>query len=158
VRPDGQQVSWRTATPLRFDLPFLIDDLTPRQLRVPGGTSSRHANQLISIDGVFMVVIDLYNSRLGYSHLLALEPDREAPSGETGIVSETIRIGSSHINLVDLNSLQNAGPLRRYIGTRPGRPYALQLRNDQGESHYLVRDPVRGYELSASTPEVLTAW
>jgi hypothetical protein len=105
-----------------------------------------------------MVVVDLYNSRLGFSQLLALEPDRGGPSGETGTASETIHLGSSHINLVDLNSLQNAGPIRRYIGTRPGRPYALQLRTDQGESHYLVYDPVRGFELSASTPEVLTTW
>lgn len=35
VRPDGQQVSWRTAHPENPRLPFLIQDLTPRQLRVP---------------------------------------------------------------------------------------------------------------------------
>jgi len=35
VRPDGQQVSWRTAHPEHADLPFLIQDLTPRPLRVP---------------------------------------------------------------------------------------------------------------------------
>lgn len=35
VRPDGQQVSWRTAHPDNARLPFLIQDLTPRGLRVP---------------------------------------------------------------------------------------------------------------------------
>jgi hypothetical protein len=35
VRPDGQQVSWRTAHPENPQLPFLIQDTTPRELRVP---------------------------------------------------------------------------------------------------------------------------
>ena len=35
VRPDGEQVSWRTAHPENPRLPFLIQDQTPRQLRVP---------------------------------------------------------------------------------------------------------------------------
>jgi catechol 2,3-dioxygenase-like lactoylglutathione lyase family enzyme len=35
VRPDGQQVSWRTAHPENPRLPFLIQDTTPRALRVP---------------------------------------------------------------------------------------------------------------------------
>jgi len=35
VRPDGQQVSWRTAHPENSQLPFLIQDLSPRTLRVP---------------------------------------------------------------------------------------------------------------------------
>ena len=35
ARPDGQQVSWRTAHLENPRLPFLIQDLTPRQLRVP---------------------------------------------------------------------------------------------------------------------------
>lgn len=38
VRPDGQQVSWRTAHPENPRLPFLIQDQTPRQLRVPPPT------------------------------------------------------------------------------------------------------------------------
>jgi catechol 2,3-dioxygenase-like lactoylglutathione lyase family enzyme len=45
VRPDGQQVSWRTAHPDNAQQPFLIQDATPRTLRVPppneglGGTA-----------------------------------------------------------------------------------------------------------------------
>jgi hypothetical protein len=127
-------------------------------LRVPGGTSCRHANQLVGIDGIFILVIDLDKSRLGYSQLLALEPDRRGPSGETGIESETIRLGSSHITLLDSNTLQNTGNIPSFLASRPGRPYALQLRTDKGQSHYLVHDPVRGYELSASASEVLNAW
>lgn len=35
VRPDGRQVSWRTAHPEHPRIPFLIQDQTPRELRVP---------------------------------------------------------------------------------------------------------------------------
>jgi len=38
VRPDGQQVSWQTAHPENSELPFLIQDTTPRALRVPPPT------------------------------------------------------------------------------------------------------------------------
>ncbi len=38
VRPDGQQVAWRTAHPEDVRLPFLIQDLTPREVRVPPPT------------------------------------------------------------------------------------------------------------------------
>src|SRR5262249_20947849 len=35
VRPDGQVVRWRTAHPDDSRLPFLIEDITSRELRVP---------------------------------------------------------------------------------------------------------------------------
>jgi hypothetical protein len=35
LRPDGQRVIWRTAHPDDTRLPFLIQDQTPRELRVP---------------------------------------------------------------------------------------------------------------------------
>ena len=44
--PDGTNVRWRTAR-IRQEgriLPFLIEDLTPRELRVPGGPATRHPN------------------------------------------------------------------------------------------------------------------
>jgi hypothetical protein len=43
TRPDGVVLRWRTAR-LTPPLPFLIEDVTPRELRVPGGTAARHAN------------------------------------------------------------------------------------------------------------------
>ncbi len=35
VRPDGQTISWRLAVPDDPELPFLVEDVTPRALRVP---------------------------------------------------------------------------------------------------------------------------
>ena len=44
--PDGTKVRWRSAR-IRQEgriFPFLIEDLTPRELRVPGGPATRHQN------------------------------------------------------------------------------------------------------------------
>jgi catechol 2,3-dioxygenase-like lactoylglutathione lyase family enzyme len=49
--PDGTEIRWRVAR-IRQDgrlLPFLIEDLTPRPARVPGGPAAAHANGAIGI-------------------------------------------------------------------------------------------------------------
>ncbi len=53
LRPDGLAIAWRVA---RLDppLPFLIEDLTARELRVPGGDAARHAN---GTTGVAQIVL-----------------------------------------------------------------------------------------------------
>lgn len=43
TRPDGVRITWRAAL-LRPPLPFLIEDVTDRALRVPGGAAAAHAN------------------------------------------------------------------------------------------------------------------
>src|SRR4029077_7639969 len=42
IRPDGIELKWRTAV-LRAPLPFVIEDTTARDLRVPGGAAAEHA-------------------------------------------------------------------------------------------------------------------
>ena len=43
TRPDGVRLMWRTAR-LVAPLPFLIEDVTARDLRVPSGDAATHAN------------------------------------------------------------------------------------------------------------------
>jgi hypothetical protein len=43
TRPDGVAIAWRVVR-LRKPLPFLIEDLTTRGLRVPSGDGAKHAN------------------------------------------------------------------------------------------------------------------
>jgi hypothetical protein len=44
--PDGQEIRWRSASIHQEGrtLPFLIEDLTPRETRVPGGSDTDHPN------------------------------------------------------------------------------------------------------------------
>ena len=57
IRPDGVELKWRTAV-LKPPLPFVIEDLTPRELRVPGGAATEHAN---GASGIAAVVVGTTN-------------------------------------------------------------------------------------------------
>ena len=62
LRPDGQRLDWQT---IRFDgasspaLPFYCFDLTERQLRVPGGDATNHANGVTGVAGMTVIVSDM---------------------------------------------------------------------------------------------------
>jgi len=53
TRPDGIRVAWRVAR-LEKPLPFLIQDLTARELRVPGSGAARHANGTTGVAGIVL--------------------------------------------------------------------------------------------------------
>ena len=53
TRPDGLRVAWRSAR-LVSPLPFLIQDVTARELRVPSGEAARHANGTSGIASVIV--------------------------------------------------------------------------------------------------------
>jgi hypothetical protein len=52
--PDGTNIRWRSARIRQKGrvLPFLIEDLTPRDLRVPGGPETRHPNGAVGVSGL----------------------------------------------------------------------------------------------------------
>jgi len=57
VRPDGERVWWKVAG-LEKPLPSLIEDVTPRDLRVPGGAAARHRNGTAGIARVLVGATD----------------------------------------------------------------------------------------------------
>lgn len=72
VRPDGQQVSWRTAHPEDPRLPFLIQDTTPRSLRVP--PSPGGLNGSTQVGWVEVGAADLQPAITAYTQLLGERP------------------------------------------------------------------------------------
>ena len=60
-RPDGVTIRWRLSWPPpdAEGLPFLIEDLTPRELRVPAGDNRRHANGAQGIAELTLAANDL---------------------------------------------------------------------------------------------------
>jgi len=70
TRPDGVSVRWRAAF-LRAPLPFLIEDLTPRDLRVPGGEAVRHANGVTGIATLVVAARDQRSVDKSYERLRA---------------------------------------------------------------------------------------
>jgi hypothetical protein len=68
IRPDGVTLRWRTAL-LAPPLPFLIEDLTPRDRRVPGGAAARHANGTTGIASVVIGCRDLAGAERAFARL-----------------------------------------------------------------------------------------
>lgn len=61
TRPDGVALRWRSSRIGQSDreLPFLIEDVTPRSLRVPSGDAAEHPNGAIGIEQLIVHVADL---------------------------------------------------------------------------------------------------
>lgn len=98
-RPDGQELRWRTVRfrqrPGDAALPFIIQDVTARELRVPGGAATQHRLPVAGIAGVTVVVRDLEPASERYVGLL----------GASGVPSNDeqrmrIPVGSQWIELV----------------------------------------------------------
>lgn len=80
-RPDGERVAWRSATIEGENpgaLPFLIQDVTPRETRVPGGDAARHANGVRGIGSVALAIRNLAAAVGRYNALAGVDE----PSGE----------------------------------------------------------------------------
>lgn len=91
TRPDGLRIAWRSAR-LVAPLPFLIQDVTGRELRVPSGEAAVHANRTRGIANVFVgardaaLITDRY-ARLrqrGAPHIEIAAADRD------GVVDVTL--------------------------------------------------------------------
>ena len=77
IRPDGVELKWRTAV-LKPPLPFVIEDITARDLRVPGGAATEHANGATGIASVAVGAVDIGDAEWRYAALR----ERGAPQVE----------------------------------------------------------------------------
>jgi catechol 2,3-dioxygenase-like lactoylglutathione lyase family enzyme len=68
ITPSGVELTWRTAV-LKPPLPFIIEDLTPREFRVPGGAAADHANGAVGIASVVIGTTDLADTEWRYAAL-----------------------------------------------------------------------------------------
>src|SRR3989442_7762094 len=75
IKPDGVELKWRTAV-LKPPLPFVIEDLTPRELRVPGGAAAEHANGATGIASVVLGAVDIGEVEWRYAALRARGPPK----------------------------------------------------------------------------------
>jgi catechol 2,3-dioxygenase-like lactoylglutathione lyase family enzyme len=96
--PDGTNIRWRSAR-IRQEgriFPFLIEDLTLRELRVPGGPETRHPNGAI-----------------GISHLEISAPDKESAANSFAALADKappVRLGSCTLRTVEARDEDAQGP------------------------------------------------
>lgn len=151
IRPDGNEIKWRTAVPDTVDLPFLIDDLTPREIRVPNVDDDYHANGILGIKGVIVLVANLVESMAHYRTMLALEPDTQPQFPQPGTQSSEYKLG--HRFLTIIGALPGNSALRDILKPRKARPVGIFFKSssdDQKDLLALTYLPKRGATLSRS--------
>lgn len=74
-RPDGVRLAWKLALPMSRELPFLIEDVTPTERRVPSDPEMRkHANGANAVTSVEIAVGSVPEALLVWRHWLDLAP------------------------------------------------------------------------------------
>jgi Glyoxalase-like domain len=123
--PDGVEIRWRSAK-MRQEgrlLPFLIEDLTPRELRVPGGPAAKHPN-----------------GASGFTRLEISAPDVEVAAASLAMLLETdtgspVRLGTGVLS-----------PVATEDEDVPPGPSAVELAGEAGISREL--DPLLTHGVS----------
>jgi catechol 2,3-dioxygenase-like lactoylglutathione lyase family enzyme len=113
--PDGEEIRWRNARIRQGGrlLPFLIEDLTPRRLRVPGGAAAGHPN---GATGVSRLEISAPDVTQAVSPLSAL-------ADTTSDVDTPVRLGACVLSPVamEMGDLKGPGPSAvELVGAEPG--------------------------------------
>ncbi len=128
LRTDGLRIAWRVArlnTGGAERLPFLIDDITAHDLRVPRGEDAIHANGVTGIAGVTVAVSSRAASAL-YRGLLG-DPDPTK-------TSTRYWVGDQFVDLVDADS--GVPEVDGFVASRGSGPFQVTLRGP---------DPIPGF-------------
>ncbi len=131
-RPDGREIAWKTATPAgdeTFGLPFLIEDVTDRALRVPGGAGLAHPNGVEYLQTLVVAVRDLEAATEKHRALFGTEPRplEVSPSGH-GAEGVSFKVGPHR---VELHMPTMPGGLTDVLDARGDGPYEVIFRGGQ---------------------------
>lgn len=125
VRPDGYQLTWVLSIPRggqRGVAPFLIQDETPREERVP--RQHRHANGVTGIGTVTVVVSALGPVRGWYGAVLG-QAGRDVARDALGAAGAAFTVGPHTLEF--LSPRDTGSPLAEWLKTRGESPYSATL-------------------------------
>lgn len=150
LRPDGQQIAWHSLMLGRGvghpALPFVIEDATPRELRVPSGPATRHHLPVTQVAGLTLVVANLAEAAAAFAGLLGAEGSSAEPSVEGGRGALRFELGRQWLELVQ--PADDSGPLGRWVQARGEGPYEVVLGDDgtaaPGSGELLGVEPTHG--------------
>lgn len=130
ARPDGTRLAWRGAfAPSGSALPFLIQDLTPRKLRVPQGEITDHPNGVRGIARVIVGVSDVNSTAKSYGKLLAIDPPASYTDRDLEAETAEMKIAPSRVVLAQPQSADL--PLALQVERRGSGIYAAWLLVDE---------------------------
>jgi hypothetical protein len=126
LRPDGEQLAWKTARSLRSDVPFLCGDVTPRRLRVPEGEVRKHRNGVTGVAGLTIAVRHLAVSVGRYRALLGSDPLERGALPGLGVETVQFDLGSQIVSLAAPRS-GAAADLDSHLAARGEGPFAVSF-------------------------------
>jgi hypothetical protein len=129
-RPDGQQIDWKMAS-LQSEpatkLPFIIEDVTPRNLRVPDGDASVHPLGITGVAGLTVVVNDLAVSAAAYEKVVGSEGAASTPVIDGVKAAKRFTLSSGQwIELVQ--PVDGSSDLGQFLASRGECPYEVVLK------------------------------
>jgi catechol 2,3-dioxygenase-like lactoylglutathione lyase family enzyme len=152
LRPDGQRIAWRNLTLEAADapLPFLIEDVTPRELRVPPDPATEHPLGVTGIAGLTLLVTDLDRAAGSFATLLgtAAEPSSSSIDGTTR--AQRFKFGSHWVDLIEVEI--GAEGLQRHIAERVGGPYEIVMAGPLPNLPMLPRELTHGARIGFAQP------
>lgn len=143
VRPDGQQIGWKTLHTISADapLPFVIEDVSARNLRVPDGDATVHPGGFTGVARLVVAVRDLDAARAAYANFLGTDGTATA-SDIPGATAWRFTLGPHAIDLV---SPTGDGVLSGYLATRGASPFEIVLRGS--EARVLAESTTNGVRI-----------
>lgn len=146
ARPDGQQLQWKSAA-LQSDppvfLPFLIQDVTDRALRVPSGDAAEHKNGVTGTTGLTIVTGDVQQAMHPYGTMFSA-PVAALDHGFEGIQQGwRYFIEEYWVDLIQPPA--GDSPLAQYLATYGPGIYQLYLTVDIGPEFPPGRISVGGF-------------
>jgi len=126
-RPDGAELRWLSATFWQAgrELPFLIEDVSPRELRVPGIAAAQHANGATGIRELTIATADLDRIAAKFEQLTNSAPTPFRPDRRRDAQITSFAIGAQ--TLVFAEAAGPFSPLQQQIETIGLGPYELTL-------------------------------
>jgi catechol 2,3-dioxygenase-like lactoylglutathione lyase family enzyme len=137
VRPDGYQLKWVLSIPRgghKGVAPFLIQDETPRDERIPRQTT--HANGVRGIGTVTVAVDDVPRVRSWYAPVLG-QPGQDVRRDDLLAAGARFTAGPHTLEFVGPTGAES--PLGEWLRTRGSSPYAATLTGAGG-----ARGPLDG--------------
>jgi catechol 2,3-dioxygenase-like lactoylglutathione lyase family enzyme len=147
VRPDGQRVAWRTlrSSDSEDGLPFIIDDLTPRPLRVPNGASSHHPGSFSGVAGLTVVVANLAEAERAYGDVLGVGGERVTSAIPGAGPGRRFTVGDHWIELIEPDTTESV--LRAQLETRGSGPFEITLNGNGATGEYLPESATHGVRI-----------
>ena len=118
--PDGAEIRWKSARVRQEGrvLPFLIEDETPRRLRVPGGPQTDHPNGATGISRLLISTRSVAESRRALAAL--------AGSPET--TGDASHLGDHELTIVAPDGAED--PVERHLELSGPGPFAVEIATD----------------------------